>query len=188
MNDITTLKAIENKLRDSENKMRIILDNSPVAITVTDKDEKIVAWNPFAETILQMDKTDLFNKPVKDLYPLKEWRRLRGFRIRKRGMLADITTQVLQKDGNLLNVNMSISVLKDGDGNVMGSIGIMHDITKQKQIEDKLRESENKVRVILNNSAAAITLTDGNERIVSWNNFTEHLLGMKKKDLYLKVL
>ena len=40
-----------------------------------------------------------------------------------------------------------------------------------------MRESENKLRIILDNSAAAITMTDEKEQIVSWNSFTEKLLG-----------
>ena len=41
-------------------------------IELSDKEEKIVAWNPFAEKMLGMTREDLFNKPVKDLYPKEE--------------------------------------------------------------------------------------------------------------------
>lgn len=184
--DITTRKRIEKDLRQSKELFQTVFDNTAAAITVTDKDEKIVAWNPFAEKMLEMNKEDLFNKPVKDLYPPREWRRMRSFRIRRKGMLPDIETKVYKKDQSTLDVNVSITVLKDLEGNIIGSIGIIRDITNQKAAESRLKESENKIRVILDNSAAAITLTDGLERIVSWNKFTEHLLGMKKQDLYLK--
>ena len=153
---------------------------------VTDKDENIVAWNLFTEEMLGMTKLDLFNKPVKKLYPSEEWRRMRAFRIRKKGSLSNIETQIFKKDKSLLFVNISISIIKDSNGKIIGSIGIMHDITKQKIAERKIRESENKIRIILDNSAAGITLTDEEERIVSWNSYTEQLLGMKKSDLYLK--
>lgn len=111
---------------------------------------------------------------------------MRSFRMRRRRMLSDIETQIIKKDGSFLDVNLSVSILRDARGNVTGSIGIMRDITKQKLAERRIRESENKIRVILDNSAAAITLTDDQKRVVSWNKFTEHLLGMKKTDLYLK--
>lgn len=183
--DISVQKHIEKELSESKELFRVVFDNSAAAITVIDQNEKILAWNPFAEKMLEMNKKDLFNKPIKELYPPQEWRRLRSLRIRHRGMLSDIETRIYKKDGSLLDVNMSISVLKNTSGHFYGAIGIMRDITHQKIAERKIRESENKIRIILDNSAAAITLTDENERIVSWNSYTEHLLGYKKKDLDL---
>ncbi len=184
--DISTKKRVEKELIESKELFRVVFDNSAAAITVTDKDERIIAWNPFAEKMLEMNQEDLFNKPVKELYPPQEWRRLRSFRVRRKGMLSDIETQIYKKDRRLLDVHMSLSVVKDQEGKITGAIGIMRDITTQKIAERKIKESENKIRIILDNSAAAITLTDENERIVSWNSYTEHLLGFKRKDLYMK--
>ena len=69
---------------------------------------------------------------------------------------------------------------------MIGSIGIFNDITREKLAEHQMRESENKLRIILDNSAAAITMTDEKEQIVSWNSFTEKLLGMSAQDLLLR--
>ncbi len=127
---------------------------------MTDKDERITAWNAMAEKLLGMEKKDLFNKPVCDLYSPEEWKRMRGLNIRSKGMLSDIATRVLRKDGTFLDVNASISVIKDAQGNIIGSIGILHDMTREKMAEEQLRASENKLRIILDNSAAAITMTN----------------------------
>jgi PAS domain S-box-containing protein len=186
VDDISDQKRYEKDLIESKEMFQTVFNNMAATITVTDKDERIVAWNPFAEKMLRMTREELFNKPVKDLYPAKEWKRLRALNIRQKGVAQDIETQVLRSDGHILDVSISISVLKDLEGNPIGSIGIIRDITVQKAAERKLRESENKIRIILDNSAAAITLTDDEERIVSWNKYTEHLLEMKKTDLYLK--
>lgn len=183
--DISAQKHVENELSESKELFRVVFDNSAVAITVIDKEEKILAWNPFAEKMLEMNKKDLFHKPIRELYPPEEWRRLRSLRIRHKGMFSDIETRIYKKDKNLLDVNMSISVLKNASGHFYGAIGIMRDISNQKIAERRIKESENKIRIILDNSAAAITLIDENERIVSWNSYTEHLLGYKRKDLYL---
>ncbi|MCA9407968.1 MAG: PAS domain S-box protein [Candidatus Omnitrophica bacterium] len=186
LEDITIQKKFEKELIESKEMFQTVFRNSAAAITVTDENERIVAWNPFAEEMLGMNKEDLFNKPVKELYPAKEWRRMRSFKIRQKGLLSDIETQLCCKDKSLLEANVSISMIKDAEGNIVGSIGIMRDITNQKAAERKIKESENKIRVILDNSAVAITLTDEQERIVSWNKFTEQLFHMKRNDLYLK--
>lgn len=186
LEDVTARRRLEKELVESKQLFQTVFNNTAATITVTDQDEKIIAWNFFAETMLDMSKEDLFNKPVKDLYPASEWRRIRAFRIRERGTFADIETQVFKKGGKLLDVNLSVSVLKDSERKIIGSIGILRDISKQKVAERKIKESENKIRVILDNSAAAITLLDAQERIISWNKFTENLFDMKEKDLYLR--
>ncbi len=177
---------LQNSMAESRQMFKVVFDNSPAAITVTDASERIVAWNPMAEKMLGMNRADLFNKSVADLYPSDEWKRIRGLNIREKGMLSDISTKIIHKNGTVIDVNASISVLKDVQGRVIGSIGIVHDISRQKQAEHQLRDSENKLRVILDNSAAAITMTDDKERIISWNSFAEQLLGMTKDDLHLK--
>ena len=101
-------------------------------------------------------------------------------------MLSNIDTKVICKDGSLLDVSASISVLKDSKGKVIGSIGILYDVTREKLAEHQMRESENKLRIILDNSAAAITMTDEKEQIISWNSFAEKLLGMNAQDLLLQ--
>lgn len=184
--DVSGQKRYEKDLIESKGMFQTVFNNMAATITVTDKDEKIVAWNPFAERMLKLTKEQLFNKPVKELYPPKEWRKLRALKIRQKGIGQDIETQMVRSDGSVLDVSISISILKDLEGNQVGSIGIMRDITRQKAAERKLRDSENKIRIILDNSAASITLTDEQERIVSWNKYTEQLLEMNKTDLYLK--
>lgn len=140
--DISGQREIEKELSESRELFRTVFNNSAAAIMVTDEKENIIAWNPYTEKMLEMNKKDLFNKVVKDLYPAKEWRRIRGFRIRKKGMLSDINTQVYKKSGNLLDVNISISVIKDSSGKIVGSIGIMHDITEQKRAQDVLLKAK----------------------------------------------
>lgn len=184
--DISRSKRREQELIESKDLFQTVFNNTAAAITVTDENERLVAWNPYAETLLGMEREDLFNLPVKDLYPPAEWKKIRDYRIDRQGMKDDIETHICRKDGTLLEANLSVTVLKDLDGKTIGSIGIIRDITQQKLAERKIRESESKIRVILDNSAAGIILTDEKDRIVSWNRFTESLFSMKKKDLYLK--
>lgn len=184
--DIRKREEAEKKLKESERKFRTIFENSAVAITLTNKEEKIVSWNKHTEEILGMKAADLHMKPVSSLYPQEEWIRIRSLNIRKAGARRQLETVMLRKDQSLVDVEISISVLKDDHGNVIGSIGVMTDITERKQAEKKLIESEDRFRTIFYSSAAAITLTDEKERIISWNSYAERMLGKNYQDLYLK--
>ncbi|MFP4473070.1 MAG: ATP-binding protein [Candidatus Omnitrophota bacterium] len=135
-------KRVEKALHESKELFKTVFNNMAVAVTVTDKDEQIIAWNPFAEKMLKMGRQDLFNRPVKSLYSDSEWRRLRKKQVRRKGILSRFETKVLRKTGAPLDVSLSLSVLKDPGGRVIGSIGIMQDISTQKRTEQMLIEAK----------------------------------------------
>jgi PAS domain S-box-containing protein len=60
------------------------------------------------------------------------------------------------------------------------------DVTEHKMAENELRLAEEKYRTIFENSATAITVADDQGRLISWNKFTECLLGFDKEYLYLR--
>ncbi|MBF0387109.1 MAG: PAS domain S-box protein [Candidatus Omnitrophica bacterium] len=154
--DITRQKEIEQDLVRSKELFKVVFDNSAAAITVIDDQEKIIAWNPFTEKMLDMGREELFNKPVKDIYPEREWRKLRKLKIRQKGLVSGISTQVIKKDGAILDVDASISVLKDSKGKLVGSIGILRDISKQKRIQEALLNA--KIAAEVANSSKSIFL------------------------------
>ncbi|MCC6759009.1 MAG: PAS domain S-box protein, partial [Candidatus Omnitrophica bacterium] len=181
-------KRLEKDLKESKEIFQTVFNNSAVAILVADQDGKITAWNPFVEDMLGMAKIDLFNKDISDLYPPSEWARVISGQAstKDRGVVTDVETQIYKKDGALLDVAVSVSVIRDSAKNVTGSIAIVRDMTQQKLAERKIRESESKIRIILDHSAAAISLTDEQERIISWNRYAEQMLGKTKEELYLQ--
>ena len=184
--DITRLKKTERKLIESEEKYRTIFRNSAVGIMLIDEDEKILSWNKYTEKLLDMNYEDLSQRQVSTLYPEKEWKIIRSHNVRQKGMQHHLETKMIKKHDVLIDVDISISVLKNHEGKIIGSIGIIRDISERKKAEKKLKESENKYRKIFENSAVAIMLTDENENIISWNKYTEKMLKMDKNDLYRK--
>jgi len=133
MNDITQRKRAEDELRLAEEKYRTIFENSAVAITLVDEQEQLISWNNFTEGLLEMGKDDLYLKPVSSLYPAREWEKIRAHDIRQKGMQHHLETVMVKKDGTLIDVDISLSVLKDSDGKTTGSIGVIRDITERKK-------------------------------------------------------
>lgn len=165
-------------------KFETIFDNYAVAITLADKDERIVSWNKYTEELLCLNENDLFMKPVHCLYPSEEWEKIRRENVRQKGIHYRMETKMLRKNNDPFDVEISLCILKGLKGEIVGSVAIITDITELKKIERQLKESEKKYRTIFDNSAVAITMTDEKERIISWNKYAETLLGMNKDDLY----
>lgn len=76
---------------------------------------------------------------------------------------------VERPDGERLTVLVSIAALRDQHGQVNGAINCFQDITPRKQREDGLRESERKVRELIDALSAAIYVTDAEGRITMFN-------------------
>ena len=110
--DISERKESEEKLRCSEERYRCIFDSSAVAIMLTDEKECIVSWNQFTETLLEMNEDDLKNKSVSMLYPPEEWMKIRLENIRDKGGQHHLETKIFKKNGELIDIDISLSVFK----------------------------------------------------------------------------
>ncbi len=136
--DMTRKKEIELDLERTRSLFKTVFEHAAAAIIVADKDDRIVAWNPFAAQIFEMSREDLFNKPLKDLYPDREWRKICRLNIRRKGIVAGIMTKIIRRNGTLLDVNASVSIITDaGEGDAC-SIVIFRDNTKQRRTQAML--------------------------------------------------
>jgi len=165
-----------------EEVYRTVFENSAVAITVTDESERLVSWNKFAEVMLGMNGADLHMRPVKSLYPEEEWRKIRAQDVRQKGMQHHIETRVAGKNGEAIDVDLSVTVLKGCDGQVVGSIGIMTDITERKKAEEALRRSENMARGMLEAASTGIYLMK-NGQFTYVNRLMEEISGYTSDEL-----
>lgn len=128
-------KRFHQHIYTAEEKYRSIFENSAVAITLADEHGNLVSWNRRTETLLEMGLEDLKGKNVSALYPAAEWKKIKALSIRSRGIQPSFETRIIKKNGDLLDIELAISILKDEDGKVTGSIGIMQDITERKRLE-----------------------------------------------------
>jgi PAS domain S-box-containing protein len=139
--DITDRLQAERALQITEERYRTIFENSAVAITMANENEQLISWNKFTENLLGFTKQDLYLKPIRSLYPVGEWEKIRTHDVRQKGMQHHLETKMAKKDGEVIDVDVSLSILKDPDGNITGSIGVIRDITERKEAERKIKEA-----------------------------------------------
>jgi len=193
-----TVNVFEDSLKrvgkNIEGKYQIIFENYAIAITLADEKERIISWNKYAEELLSMDEKDLFMRPVETLYPPEEWKKIRKKNIRQKGMQHHLETKILRKNNEPIDVDISLSVLKNHEGLIVGSIGVIKDITKQKKIENELEYKHNLLQSLLDNIPDSIYFKDEKNRFIKVNkakakrsNTTiEEMMGKTDFDFFLK--
>lgn len=159
----------EEKFVGSEEKYKIIFENSAVAITVADEKEHIISWNNYTEKLLGMNKEDLYLKPVESLYPAEEWVRIRCQDVRQKGMQHHFETRMFRKNNELIDVDISLSVLKDRLGKITGSICVIKDISDRKMAERALEYEHSRLQALIDNIPDSIYFKDENNKFVLVN-------------------
>ncbi len=127
-------------LSKTETYLKSILANSADMIITTDKEGRIVEFNPAGYYILGYRKEEIVGKPVDTLWVYPEKRRQLIEKIKDRSFVTNYEALLKKKDGTPIEVSLTISTLKDENGNVIGTVGISKDITEAKKLERALEE------------------------------------------------
>ncbi len=163
-------KRAELQLQATELRYRTIFENSAVAIIMADKEGKLCSWNKFAEYLLAVDGAELVGRDFLSLYPESEWRRIQASRIGGKGMRDHFETRMVRGDGEIIHVDISLSVVEDADGEVAGFIGLVQDITERKRIHEILDHKQRNLEAIFDAAPVGMLLVNEGMRVVRAND------------------
>ena len=132
------------ELRNSQNRLALIVDSSQDAIIGKNLDGIITQWNRGAEQVYGYTAAEIIGKNVSVLCPPDRPDEIPGVleKIRQGQQVEYFESVRMTKDGRRLNMSISVSPIYDLEGQVVGASAIGRDITAQKRIEDQLRQSQ----------------------------------------------
>ena len=142
--DITERKLAERAAR----WLGAIVDSSDDAIISKDLNGVITSWNKSAERLFGYTAGEVIGKSITILIPpdrLQEEPQILS-RMRRGERVDHFETVRKRKDGRLLDISLTISPVKDHQGNVIGVSKIARDITEQKRVQAALLASEARFR------------------------------------------
>jgi two-component system, sensor histidine kinase and response regulator len=152
-------------------RLAAVVDSSDDAIISKTLDGTISAWNRGAEKIFGYSAAEIVGKPMLVLLPpdrIYEESDILA-RIRSGERVEHFETLRVRKDGTTIDVSVTISPIRDGNGMIVGASKIARDITEQKRTEEALAESERFARSTLDALSAHIAILDHGGFILAAN-------------------
>ncbi|QEF95028.1 PAS domain S-box protein [Methanothermobacter sp. KEPCO-1] len=145
--DVTERVKFQRELE----RLASIVESSGDAIVSYDLDGTIIDWNRGAERIYGYSAEEARGQNVSMLMDEEEFERLRNLisEVRSGKLVSNFEARRLRKDGEEIWVSISLSPLRDVNGEIIGVSTIARDITEIKRTQEALRASEEKYRKIV---------------------------------------
>jgi len=171
--DITQRLQSEQLIRESQERFRALIDNvKDYAIFTLDPEGFVASWNLGAERIKGYQSHEILGKHFSRFYPRADvvaGKPQQNLTIAAtEGRLEDEGWRV-RKDGSLFWANVTITALRDDSGKLRGFSKVTRDITERKKVDEQLRESETRLKAIMDNSPAMIFVKDRQGRYLYAN-------------------
>jgi len=140
--DVTAQKEAEAALTRTREYLQHILANSPMMIVTTDLEENVVSFNPEAESRLGYAAETVIGEPAARLYLDPEEMEAMLRRVRREGVVEERETVMLHRDGTEVPAAVTLSQLKNTQGEVIGTVVIGRDISSRRALVNQVIQSE----------------------------------------------
>jgi PAS domain S-box-containing protein len=179
--DITERKAAEMALQETNQMLRALVQASPLAILVIDRESQVEVWNPAAERIFGWSEPEVVGRPLPFIPEDKrdEYQALRQTMLQGQAY-TDFETYRLRKDGSLVDVAISTAALYDAEEGMIGTVAMIADITERKQ--------KDRLALTLGSIGDGIIATGIEGNIALFNKVAEKLTGWTTEEAIGKPL
>lgn len=181
MMDVTERVELENRLRESEERYRLLLDTSIDAVMLTHPDGRIFSANRAACDMLGMTEEEIL-EGGRGLVLDTEDPRLPGYLKQRQetGRVSGVLT-FIRKDKTRFQGEFTSAIFKTSMGNIMSSV-VIRDITERMKSLKQISDSETKYRMLIENQSDQIVSFDGSGNILYTNPSFQKFSGIPESE------
>jgi PAS domain S-box-containing protein len=191
--DITERKQVEAALRESEGKYRFLAEKMTDIIWTVNMDLRVTFASPSIKEALGFTPEERYRQnlvetvtpesysEVIDIFAQELEKEKHGNVDPDRSLAVEM--EYYHKDGYTVWMENKLCAIRDRDDNLIGIHGVSRDITKRKRTEEALVESEEKYRLLVENSNDLIYSLDGKGYFTFVNAAAERFLDMTRSEI-----
>ena len=179
--DITVRKQLEDSLKTSEEKFRVISTFAGDAIVLLDETDGVIFWNNTAEKIFGYRAEEAIGNKLNDLIVPPENRKAHLMLLEK--LLAHegnnferrIEINALRKDGIEFPIELSATSIKLNNNNCV--LEIIHDVSERKRLEAAMEQERDTLEAVTENVGAGLIAISKDYRVIWANSFIKRYKG-----------
>lgn len=182
-----TVETRAAELRDSNERLRSVIDSAVDGIVVIDANGRIESFNRGAERLFGYPENEVVGRNVSMLMPSPYNEEHDHYLSR---YLATGTAKIIgigrevsgrRRDGTTFPLRLSVGAMSIGGEPKF--TGMLHDLSERVQLEGQLRASEARWRAVVESAVDAIIVIDAHGRMESFNAAAERLFGYTEADV-----
>ncbi len=183
--NITERKLSEQKIRASEEKFRMLIENSHDAISLINENGELIYLSPAGERITGFTSDEIKGRKIFEFLHTDSSHTAKDFfesLYQSPGKTFYRLNRILHKNGNYIVTESNVTNLLH-DENVKAIITNFRDISERLLAQDELQKSELKYRSLVEQASDSIFMADHNLKIINANTSACKLLGYQLEDL-----
>lgn len=179
--DLTLRKQTEEELVRAKEMLESFFNNTSDAINVVDLEGYIIHINVAFEELFGWTYRESIGRRLNLIIPpdLHEEAENLTEVVRFGGHVSGYETKRVRKNGELLDVSITVSPIRNDQGETIAVAAISRDITGAKQVESALRQSEAKYRLITENMSEIICVLDQEGLILYMSPSSRTMMGVE---------
>jgi PAS domain S-box-containing protein len=178
--DITDRKRAEEFLKQSEGRYRTIIENMEDGYHEVDINGNFTFFNESMRKIMGYEREELLGMNNCQYADEENTRKVYQTynRVYRTGEpVKNFEWQIIRKDGDRRDIEVSISLIRDTEGHPTGFRGIVRDATERRRIQEDLRQAEERYRSIFENAQEGIYRSTPGGRIILANQTMAKIFG-----------
>ncbi len=181
--DITERKSAEERMLQSEEKYRTIIENIQDGYYEVDCAGNFTFFNDTVAEIIGYNRNEILGMNNRKLMDEENGRKVyrtfnKVYRTHKSERAFD--WEIIRRDGTRRIVEASVALIRDSSGEPTGFRGILRDVTEEKRVQQALLASERRYHNVYDIAPLAFVLWDPQCRITDWNKHAEEVFGWER--------
>jgi PAS domain S-box-containing protein len=182
--DITGRRLVEREFEATNRRLQTLLETCMEGIAIGDTDENITYANRALAEILGYKEEELIGMNLRDLMDAEEFAKVQEqSNIRRAGKVSRYELIMRCRNEETRVVQVSASPIWDNQGNFVGSMGILIDLTEQKKAEKATQDMNAELRSLVRAIPDVVFFKDTRGRNLIVNEAFERLVGLSEPEI-----